>query len=67
MVDLRELGRPLKGPAGTVPETKSPAGLQLTRHLEYDILQCIAKDRPEVNKHHALLLLCLDMHTGQKM
>ncbi|KAL0033157.1 hypothetical protein WJX79_005908 [Trebouxia sp. C0005] len=47
MVDLQELGRPLKGPAGVVPETKSPAGLQLTRHLEYDILQCIAKDRPE--------------------
>jgi len=67
MVDLQELGRPLKGNAGVVPETKSPAGLQLTRHLEYDILQCIAKDRPEVNKHHALLLLCLDMHTGQKM
>ncbi len=51
MVDLRELGRPLKGPAGVVPEAKSPAGVQLTRHLEYDILQCIAKDRPEVSKY----------------
>ncbi len=48
MVDLQELGRPLRGPAAGLGEKKSPAGLQLTRHLEYDILQCIAKDRPEV-------------------
>ena len=48
MVDLQELGRPLRRPIGEGPENKSPAGLQLTRHLEYDILHCIAKDRPEV-------------------
>lgn len=48
MVDLQELGRPLRRPTGEGPEKKSPAGLQLTRHLEYDILHCIAKDRPEV-------------------
>ncbi len=61
MVDLQELGRPLKGNAGVVPETKSPAGLQLTRHLEYDILQCIAKDRPEVRRHHAHSLCVFKM------
>ena len=47
MIDLQELGRPLGVDVGS-SEKKSPAGLQLTRHLEYDILQCIAKDRPEV-------------------
>lgn len=50
MVDLQELGRPLRESPRGVPEKKSPAGLQLTRHLEYDILQCIAKDRPEVSR-----------------
>lgn len=52
MVDLQELGRPLQPPVGVPGEAseKSPAGVQLTRHLEYDILQCIAKDRPEVSK-----------------
>lgn len=50
MVDLQELGRPLRESPRGVPEKKSPAGLQLTRHLEYDILQCIAKDRPEVRR-----------------
>ena len=49
MVDLQELGRPLRGDGG-LPEKKSPAEAQLTRHLEYDILQCIAKNRPEVIK-----------------
>lgn len=53
MADLQELGRPLERPlrgAGEALEKKSPAGVQLTRHLEYDILQCIAKNRPEVSK-----------------
>ena len=52
MADLQELGRPLEpslGAAGEISEKKSPAGAQLTRHLEYDILQCIAKNRPEVS------------------
>lgn len=49
MVDLQELGRPV-GSDGGAPEKKSPAGVQLTRHLEYDILQCIAKNRPEVKQ-----------------
>ena len=47
MVDLQELGRPVGRDRGA-SEKKSPAGVQLTRHLEYDILQCIAKNRPEV-------------------
>ena len=54
MADLQELGRPLEQPlggAGEALEKKSPAGVQLTRHLEYDILQCIAKNRPEVSKN----------------
>lgn len=46
MVNLQELGRPVGGEEGT-SEKKSPAGVQLTRHLEYDILQCFAKNRPE--------------------
>lgn len=50
MVDLQELGRPVMGVDGEPAEKKSPAGVQLTRHLEYDILQCIAKNRPEVEQ-----------------
>ena len=48
--DLQELGRPLGVPRPDAlrEEKKSPAGVQLTRHLEDDILQCMAKDRPEV-------------------
>lgn len=53
MIDLQELGRPLGSDKG-LAEKKSPAGVQLTRHLEYDILHCIAKDRPEVNTPNPL-------------
>ena len=49
VISLQELGRPLKeGPQGS-PRGAGVAGRELTQHLEHDILQCIAKNRPEVS------------------
>lgn len=49
VISLQELGRPLRDGSGGNPKEGDAAGRELTKHLEYDILQCMAKNRPEVS------------------
>ena len=49
VISLQELGRPLREGSGANPRKGDVAGHELTKHLEYDILQCMAKNRPEVS------------------
>lgn len=51
VIGLHELGRPLNHKSRGSPSGVDVAGRELTKHLEYDILQCMAKNRPEVWSH----------------